>query len=153
MAARIAHSSHFILNFFSHTPFNPLRDALPSVYSLCSFCITAILAALSEVSVNLFVCFVCLGSKGKVRDLSFFSPQEYLCCDYGWSYRFLHIVVGLILLSIVGTVVGLSEPKLVGFILDRLPVDNPVTKLLLARTAAIRSTARGAAKQKKKKKN
>ena len=81
------------------------------------------------------------------------SLQEYLCCDHGWSYRVLHIAIGLVLLSIVGTAVGLSEPKLLGFILDRLPVDNPVTRLLLERTAAIRGTARTAAKQKKKKKN
>ncbi len=54
MAARIAHSCHFILAFFSPTPFRPLQDALPSSISLAAFAITAVLAALSEVSLANF---------------------------------------------------------------------------------------------------
>lgn len=61
--------------------------------------------------------------------------QEYLCCSYGWSYRCLHIVVGVVLVTAVGTAVGLFEPRLVDFIMDRLPTDNPVTKMLLASRA------------------
>ena len=49
MAARITHSCHFILTFFSSTPFRPLREALPSLASISAFAITGIFAALSEV--------------------------------------------------------------------------------------------------------
>lgn len=49
MAARILHSAYFINTFFSPTPFRPLRDALPSITSLCSFGVAGIMAALSEV--------------------------------------------------------------------------------------------------------
>lgn len=70
-----------------------------------------------------------------------------MCCD-GWVYRGLHVFVGVVLLSLVGSLVGWSEPQLVGFILDRLPVDNPVTRHLLAATGR---TAAGGRKAKKKK--
>ena len=59
-------------------------------------------------------------------------------------------MVGVVLVTAVGTAVGVFEPKLVDFILDRMPVDNPVTKMLLAaRTGA--ANARTARKTKKKK--
>lgn len=73
--------------------------------------------------------------------------QETVCCD-GWIYRGLHVLVGVVLLSAVGSLVGWSEPQLVGFILDRLPVDNPVTRHLLAATG--RTTVVGRKPKKKK---
>lgn len=35
------------------------------------------------------------------------------------------------MLTVVGVVIGLSEPELVAFIADRMPVDNPVTRQLV----------------------
>lgn len=60
--------------------------------------------------------------------------QEYFCCVYGWSYRLLHVAVGAVLLGVMGMVVGLCEPQLLGFVVDRLPVDNPITQQLLLAT-------------------
>ena len=56
--------------------------------------------------------------------------QKYLCCSSGWIFRLLHILVGGGLLSIVGMVVGLSEPELVRFIIERLPKDRLTQKIL-----------------------
>ena len=51
--------------------------------------------------------------------------QDRLCCSYGWSYRFLHVFIGFLTLGIVGTVVAFTEPRLVQFMLDRLPMQSP----------------------------
>jgi hypothetical protein len=49
----------------------------------------------------------------------------------------------MFLVSVVGTAIGIFEPQLVGFILDRMPVDNPMTKVLLAaRTGRVVSAKR-----------
>ena len=54
-----------------------------------------------------------------------FSTQEKLCCSYGWSFRLLHIFIGFLALGMVGTVVAFTEPRLVQFMLDRLPMQSP----------------------------
>lgn len=50
MTARIAHSSHFIMSFFSPKSFNPLRDALPSSRTFMAFLVSFVITALSEVT-------------------------------------------------------------------------------------------------------
>ena len=51
--------------------------------------------------------------------------QERLCCQFGWGYRLLHIFIGFLVLGMVGTVIAFTEPKLVQFMLDRLPMQSP----------------------------
>lgn len=51
------------------------------------------------------------------------------------------------LLSVVGSVVGFSEPQLLKFIAERMPTDNPITKQLLA---TVRKQQDGSKKNKKK---
>lgn len=60
------------------------------------------------------------------------------------------MVIGVFLLSVVGSLVGWSEPKLVDFILERLPVDHPITMHLLTATGRT-PVVRGSRKAKKKK--
>ena len=43
------------------------------------------------------------------------------CCDGGWSYRFLHILIGAFLLVVMGVFVAVSESDLMEFITERLP--------------------------------
>jgi hypothetical protein len=51
--------------------------------------------------------------------------QERLCCEFGWHFRLLHVFIGFLALAMVGTVVAFSEPQLVQFLLDRLPMQSP----------------------------
>lgn len=59
-------------------------------------------------------------------------------------------MIGAALISAVGTVVGLTEPQLVGFILNRMPTDNPLTRRLLT---VVEGTSTANTIKKKKKKN
>ncbi len=129
MTARIIHSCHFITNYFSSTPFRPLWDVLPSSYTVLAFIMATVITTLSEVQNNIILLLHILNFL-----LFFFCLQDFFCCKYGWLYRCLHIVVGVVMLGVVGMVIGLSEPELVGFMLDRLPVNNSVVKQLVSIT-------------------
>lgn len=73
--------------------------------------------------------------------------QIYLCCNYGWSYRFAHIGIGAVLLFVTGAVVFSTEPEIVRFLVDRMPVQSSAASRWFARVAATQKT-----KEKKKKK-
>ena len=49
------------------------------------------------------------------------SPQAILCCDSGWLFRLLHVVVGTVCLCVVVLVTVLVERRLCLFLMDRLP--------------------------------
>ena len=61
--------------------------------------------------------------------------QEYFCCGFGWSYRLLHVTIGFLCLSVVGAVMGMSEPRLLQFVADRLPVKQSQIAMRLIATA------------------
>lgn len=80
--------------------------------------------------------------------------QEKLCCSYGWSFRLLHLLVGVLTLGLVGTVVAFTEPKLVQFMLDRLPMQSPALAKQFTQVAIKSGIYRDTSSKKgKKKKN
>lgn len=82
-----------------------------------------------------------------------FHVQDRLCCNYGWSYRLLHIFIGFLALSGVGTVVAFSEPKLVQFLLDRLPMQSTDMLKQFIQVAKKSGVYKETPKKPKKKKN
>jgi len=108
MVARILHSCIFIQSYFASTPYRPLRDAIPSRTTLLILLAAFVITAVSE---------------------------EYFCCGFGWSYRLLHVTIGFLCLSVVGAVMGVSEPRLLQFVADRLPVKQSQIAMRLIATA------------------
>ena len=64
LAARVIHSCHFILNYFSTTPYRPLMAALPSFPMVMAFVLSFLITACSEVSalqchyLSVLTCFI-----------------------------------------------------------------------------------------------
>lgn len=59
----------------------------------------------------------------------------------------MHIGIGVVLLFVTGAVVFLTEPQLVRFLLDRMPVQSSATSRWFAQVAARQKT--GGKKKKK----
>ncbi|XP_065912317.1 man(5)GlcNAc(2)-PP-dolichol translocation protein RFT1-like [Dysidea avara] len=94
MAIRIICSILFINNFFSTTPFNLLKDCIPSKWLNITFIIIWIATALSEV---------------------------YISSGQGWMWRLVHVGVGLVCLCWLLLMILFLEQELCQFIYQRLP--------------------------------
>lgn len=79
--------------------------------------------------------------------------QDKLCCTYGWSYRILHIFIGFLALGMVGTVVAFTEPQLVQFMLERLPMQSPALAKQFTEVAIKSGIYKDTPKKGKRKKN
>ncbi|XP_052802408.1 protein RFT1 homolog [Mya arenaria] len=89
MAARIAHSIYYILQYFRGSKFKPLHDVIPHPAVIASL-LAALIATLAS--------------------------ERILCCDQGLVGRVLHVGVGGICLLAVLALVYLKETALVTFI-------------------------------------
>lgn len=89
MGIRIAHSTHYIHDFFRDSTHRPLSGLLPSPALLLVYLTSAGVTAFSEV---------------------------WFCCDKGWVARLLHISVGALCLAATLVTMFCTETKLVHFV-------------------------------------
>uniref|UniRef100_A0A8B9Q0V5 Protein RFT1 homolog n=1 Tax=Apteryx owenii TaxID=8824 RepID=A0A8B9Q0V5_APTOW len=89
MGIRIAHSIHFIYDFFKESTCRPLSGLLPSPLLLLVYIISGAITVFSEV---------------------------FFCCDKGWMARLIHISVGALCLAATIVTMFCTETKLIGFV-------------------------------------
>jgi len=89
MGLRIIQSTSFIGDFFDNTTYRPLNAIIPSNTVTVLLALSSIITLLSEY---------------------------YLCCSFGWLYRFLHVGIGGVCLLTVLLGIYLTELEFVKFI-------------------------------------
>ncbi|NWU94005.1 RFT1 protein, partial [Upupa epops] len=89
MAIRIAHSIHYIYDYFKESPYRPLSALLPSPILLLVYIISGVITAFSEV---------------------------IFCCDKGWIARLIHISTGGLCFAATIITMFFTETKLISFV-------------------------------------
>ncbi|XP_019402975.1 PREDICTED: protein RFT1 homolog isoform X1 [Crocodylus porosus] len=93
MGIRIAHSVHYIYNYFKESTYRPLMGLLFSPLLIFVYIISGIITSFSEV---------------------------FLCCNEGWLARLIHITVGSLCLTATLITVFFTETKLIYFVRTQL---------------------------------
>ncbi|KAM6256727.1 man(5)GlcNAc(2)-PP-dolichol translocation protein RFT1 isoform 1-T1 [Porphyrio hochstetteri] len=89
MGIRIAHSIHYISDYFRESTYRPLSGLLPSPVLALVYILSGVMTGFSEV---------------------------FCCCDKGWMAKLIHISVGaLCFAATIGTVLC-TETKLIHFV-------------------------------------
>uniref|UniRef100_A0A8D0G7Q4 Protein RFT1 homolog n=1 Tax=Sphenodon punctatus TaxID=8508 RepID=A0A8D0G7Q4_SPHPU len=89
MGIRIAHSIHYIYNYFKDSSYRPLTGLLISPLLIFVYVVSGIVTGFSEV---------------------------LLCCDKGWLARLSHITVGALCFTATLITVFFTETKLIYFV-------------------------------------
>lgn len=89
MSIRIAHSIHYIYNYFKESSFRPLKGLLLSPSLIFVYIISGVVTVFSEI---------------------------FLCCDKGWLARLIHIIVGALCFAATLITVFFTETKLINFV-------------------------------------
>ncbi|XP_044880742.1 protein RFT1 homolog isoform X2 [Mauremys mutica] len=89
MSIRIAHSIHYIYNYFKESSYRPLKGLLLSPSLIFVYIISGVVTVFSEI---------------------------FLCCDKGWLARLIHIVVGALCFAATLITVFFTETKLINFV-------------------------------------
>lgn len=93
MCTRIAHSVHFIHNYYKGSTYRPLLGLVPSKSLLLTLTVSLVITASSEI---------------------------VFCCEAGFLYQLLHIGIGgVCFLSVIGTIL-LTEADLINFVREHL---------------------------------
>uniref|UniRef100_A0A8C0GBC7 Protein RFT1 homolog n=1 Tax=Chelonoidis abingdonii TaxID=106734 RepID=A0A8C0GBC7_CHEAB len=89
MSIRIAHSIHYIYNYFKESSYRPLKGLLLSPSLIFVYIISGVVTVFSEV---------------------------FLCCDKGWLAKLIHITVGALCFAATLITVFFTETKLINFV-------------------------------------
>uniref|UniRef100_A0A8C3CS72 Protein RFT1 homolog n=1 Tax=Cairina moschata TaxID=8855 RepID=A0A8C3CS72_CAIMO len=89
MGIRIAHSTHYIYDYFKESTYRPLTGLLPSPVLMLIYVISGVITAFSEV---------------------------FFCCDKGWMARLIHISIGAVCFAATIITMFCMETKLVHFV-------------------------------------
>uniref|UniRef100_A0A674JQC1 Protein RFT1 homolog n=1 Tax=Terrapene triunguis TaxID=2587831 RepID=A0A674JQC1_9SAUR len=89
MSIRIAHSIHYIDNYFKESSYRPLKGLLLSPSLIFVYIISGVVTVFSEV---------------------------FLCCDKGWLARLIHITVGALCFAATLITIFFTETKLINFV-------------------------------------
>ncbi|NXI68645.1 RFT1 protein, partial [Anseranas semipalmata] len=89
MGIRIAHSIHYIYDYFKESTYRPLTGLLPSPFLILVYVISGVITVFSEV---------------------------FFCCDKGWMARLVHISVGAVCFAATIITMLCTETKLVHFV-------------------------------------
>ncbi|XP_064012600.1 protein RFT1 homolog [Pogoniulus pusillus] len=89
MGIRIAHSMHYIYDYFKESTYRPLRGLLPSPFLVLVYILSGVITGFSEV---------------------------FLCCDKGWMARLIHICVGALCFAATIITMFSTETKLIHFV-------------------------------------
>lgn len=101
MCTRIFHSLLFINQYYKGTELHPLKSLVPSVPLL----------------VSLFIAFVIMKAS-----------EVILCCNAGWTFRFIHIGIGGVCLGAVLIILYLTETELREFIVKHYKTPKSTKK-------------------------
>ncbi|XP_043406540.1 protein RFT1 homolog isoform X3 [Chelonia mydas] len=89
MSIRIAHSIHYIYNYFKESSYRPLKGLLLSPSLIFVYIISGVVTVFSEV---------------------------FLCCDKGWLARLIHITAGALCFAATLITIFFTETKLINFV-------------------------------------
>ncbi|KAM7095529.1 man(5)GlcNAc(2)-PP-dolichol translocation protein RFT1 isoform 5-T5 [Ciconia maguari] len=89
MGIRIAHSIHYIYDYFKESTYRPLTGLLPSPFLVLIYIISGVITGFSEV---------------------------FFCCDKGWMARLIHISVGTLCFAATIITMFCTETKLIHFV-------------------------------------
>ncbi|XP_009899006.2 protein RFT1 homolog isoform X1 [Dryobates pubescens] len=89
MGIRIAHSIHYIYDYFKASTYRPLKGLLPSPVLVLVYILSGVITGFSEV---------------------------FLCCDKGWMGRLIHICIGALCFAATIVTMLSAETKLVHFV-------------------------------------
>ncbi|KAI6077129.1 Protein RFT1-like protein [Aix galericulata] len=89
MGIRIAHSTHYIYDYFKESTYRPLTGLLPSPVLILVYVISGVITVFSEV---------------------------FFCCDKGWMARLIHISIGSACFAATIITMFCTETKLVHFV-------------------------------------
>ncbi|XP_027585350.1 protein RFT1 homolog isoform X1 [Pipra filicauda] len=89
MGIRIAHSIHYIYDYFKESTYRPLTGLLPSPFLVLVYIISGVITGFSEV---------------------------VFCCDKGWMARLIHIGVGSLCFAATVVTMFCTETKLIHFV-------------------------------------
>ncbi|NXQ83512.1 RFT1 protein, partial [Nyctibius grandis] len=89
MGIRIAHSVHYIYDYFKESTYRPLAGLLPSPFLVLVYIISGVITGFSEV---------------------------FFCCDKGWMPRLIHISVGALCFAAAIIAMFCTETKLIHFV-------------------------------------
>uniref|UniRef100_A0A8B9TL76 Protein RFT1 homolog n=1 Tax=Anas platyrhynchos TaxID=8839 RepID=A0A8B9TL76_ANAPL len=89
MGIRIAHSTHYIYDYFKESTYRPLTGLLPSPVLILVYVVSGVITVFSEV---------------------------FFCCDKGWMARLIHISIGAVCFAATIITMFCTETKLVHFV-------------------------------------
>uniref|UniRef100_A0A8D0EMW4 Protein RFT1 homolog n=1 Tax=Strix occidentalis caurina TaxID=311401 RepID=A0A8D0EMW4_STROC len=89
MGIRIAHSTHYIYDYFKESTYRPLTGLLPSPFLVLVYIISGVITGFSEV---------------------------FFCCDKGWMARLIHISMGALCFAATAATIFRTETKLIHFV-------------------------------------
>uniref|UniRef100_A0A8C6J7U2 Protein RFT1 homolog n=1 Tax=Melopsittacus undulatus TaxID=13146 RepID=A0A8C6J7U2_MELUD len=89
MGIRIAHSIHYIYDYFKESTHRPLMGLLPSPFLVLIYIISGVITGFSEV---------------------------FFCCDKGWMARLIHISMGALCFAATIVTMFYTETKLIHFV-------------------------------------
>ncbi|XP_076202264.1 man(5)GlcNAc(2)-PP-dolichol translocation protein RFT1 isoform X2 [Aptenodytes patagonicus] len=89
MGIRIAHSIHYIYDYFKESTYRPLTGLLPSPFLVLVYIISGVITGFSEV---------------------------VFCCDKGWMARLIHISMGALCFAATIVTMFCTETKLIHFV-------------------------------------
>ncbi|XP_072203757.1 man(5)GlcNAc(2)-PP-dolichol translocation protein RFT1 [Excalfactoria chinensis] len=89
MGIRIAHSIHYIYEYFKESSYRPLTGLLPSPFLILAYVISGGITVYSEA---------------------------FFCCDKGWTARLIHISIGALCLAATIITMFCTETKMVHFV-------------------------------------
>ncbi|XP_075015333.1 man(5)GlcNAc(2)-PP-dolichol translocation protein RFT1 isoform X2 [Calonectris borealis] len=89
MGIRIAHSTHYIYDYFKESTYRPLTGLLPSPFLIFVYIISGVITGFSEV---------------------------FFCCDKGWMARLIHISMGALCFAATTVTMFCTETKLIHFV-------------------------------------
>ncbi|XP_064523915.1 protein RFT1 homolog isoform X2 [Pseudopipra pipra] len=89
MGIRIAHSTHYIYDYFKESTYRPLTGLLPSPFLVLVYIISGVITGFSEV---------------------------FFCCDKGWMARLIHVGVGSLCFAATVVTMFCTETKLIHFV-------------------------------------
>ncbi|KAM6248110.1 man(5)GlcNAc(2)-PP-dolichol translocation protein RFT1 isoform 2-T2 [Spheniscus humboldti] len=89
MGIRIAHSIHYIYDYFKESTYRPLTGLLPSPFLVLVYILSGVITGFSEV---------------------------VFCCDKGWMARLIHISMGALCFAATIVTMFCTETKLIHFV-------------------------------------